>query len=65
MIANISQKIKQTKSTLKMDGIACTNALTTTCRIVWRKNLAHLFKKIVKLVKNDNYKIYINNTTQI
>jgi hypothetical protein len=30
IIANISQNIKQTKSTLKMDGIACTNALTTT-----------------------------------
>lgn len=32
MIANISQKIKHTNNTLKMDGIACTNALTTTCR---------------------------------
>jgi hypothetical protein len=30
IIAKISQNIKQTKSTLKMDGIACTNALTTT-----------------------------------
>lgn len=31
IIANMSQNIRQTKSTLKMDGIACTKAFTTTC----------------------------------
>jgi hypothetical protein len=30
IIAKISQKMRHTNSTLKMDGIACTNALTTT-----------------------------------
>lgn len=31
MIANISQKMRHTSSTLKMEGIACTSAFTTTC----------------------------------
>lgn len=30
IIAKISQKIKHTNNTLKMDGIACTSAFTTT-----------------------------------
>lgn len=30
IIANINQNIKHTNSTLKMEGIACTSALTTT-----------------------------------
>lgn len=30
MMANISQKIKHTNNTLKMDGMACTKAFTTT-----------------------------------
>lgn len=30
MIANINQNIRHTSNTLKMDGIACTNAFTTT-----------------------------------
>jgi len=29
-MAKISQNIRHTNSTLKMDGIACTSALTTT-----------------------------------
>lgn len=32
MIAKISQKIRHTKSTLKILGIACTKAFTTTCK---------------------------------
>lgn len=34
IIAKISQKIKHTNNTLKMDGIACTSAFTTTCEKV-------------------------------
>jgi len=30
IMAKISQNIRHTNSTLKMDGIACTSALTTT-----------------------------------
>lgn len=41
MMAKISQKIRHTSSTLKMDGMACTKAFTTTCifhqnQLVWK-----------------------------
>lgn len=31
MMAKMSQKMRHTSNTLKMEGIACTNAFTTTC----------------------------------